>query len=288
MKEPIMDVDINKVRETEIELLDLFVAICERHELKYSLGYGTLLGAVRHKGFIPWDDDIDIIMPREDYERFIKLWAELKVSKYVLEESRFNDYYTNSFMKLNKANTAYLGEGVVRGMYDSGAYNGIFIDIFPMDKVPNNRILRRIQFSASCLNLLYLRRYMSDHGGWIGLTERILLNVSEDKYISRRRAANHFQQKWNSSPQKLRYVNASTFSESRLYYSSDLFDKFEKMEFCGKEYSVTSEWDSFLKSMYGDYMCLPPEKERIWTHRPVYVDFQHSYKELMEQGYFRG
>ncbi len=93
---------------TEQEILDVIDKVCVENGLRYSLGYGTLLGAVRHGGFIPWDDDIDVLMPREDYEGLIKIWPSAAPEGYLLETERMFDDYVNNFLKIRKDHTTYL------------------------------------------------------------------------------------------------------------------------------------------------------------------------------------
>lgn len=275
-------VDIEKIKDSEREILGYFAQFCEKNNLKYSLAYGTLLGAIRHKGFIPWDDDIDVMMPRDDYEKFFDVWKNSDNNGYILEEARLNEQYTNSFAKLFKKNTTLLSENYENGILTD--YGGICIDIFPMDKVPSSFVSRKIQFTAALINLLYLRRYTSGKGGLFNIVERLLLKTKESNYIKRRNKANKILQRWNKIDKKLQFVNASTFRESKIYYCADTFDNLEKAEFDGKEYYITSEWDSFLSTIYGNYMELPPENKRVWRHKPVFVDFEHGYDELVSKG----
>lgn len=275
-------IDIHKVREVEREILDFFAQFCENNNLKYSLAYGTLLGAIRHKGFIPWDDDIDVMMPRDDYEKMFDIWSKSVVNGFILEDERINSKYPNSFAKLYKENTVFLSEGFLNNRVTR--YRGIYIDIFPMDKVPKGIISRKIQYVASLINLLYLRRDTSGKGGIFNIIEKMLLKTKEDNYIKRRNKANKILQRWNKTDKKLQLVNASTFRESKIYYCADLFDNLEKTEFDERKYFITGEWDSFLTTFYGNYMELPPENERVWTHKPVLVDFEHGYDELVSKG----
>lgn len=271
------DIDIHGVWKVEQEILDVIHAFCVKYHLKYSIAYGTLLGAVRHKGFIPWDDDIDIIMPRKDYEKFRKLWHKSGPKGYLIEDYDDDVHITNNFIKIMKEHTTFL-----MGKYEqhSAGHHGIFVDVFPMDKVPEGKISRLMQFCASCVELLYFRGYTSGHGGMMGVAEKLLLSTKKSNYVKRRRKASALKQKWNKSPEKLKLMNAATFEECRFYYAANLFDQLDLIEFNGKKYFATHEWKAFLVTMYGDYMKLPPEEERVWKHRPVLVDYEHDYREL--------
>ena len=105
----IFDTDIqHKVWDVEQEILDVVVDVCDKNNLKYSLAYGTLIGAVRHKGFIPWDDDIDIMMPREDYEKLRKIWNGVAPKGYILQDHYTDLDYPNNFIKIRKDNTTFI------------------------------------------------------------------------------------------------------------------------------------------------------------------------------------
>ena len=120
---------LDKLHQVELEILDDFVSVCEKHKLRYFLTGGTMLGAIRHKGFIPWDDDIDIGMPREDYDKFIKIGSEALGNKYTLDCFELNKKYYLPFAKIKKNNTIF-DEGL-----DDKNHKGIFIDIIPFENV---------------------------------------------------------------------------------------------------------------------------------------------------------
>ena len=121
---------LKKLHEVEVEILDEFVRICKKQKLQYFLYYGTLLGAVRHNGFIPWDDDLDVAMPREDYEKFIKMAKEELNDNFYIDNKDTNDEYYLNFTKLRKKNTIFEQDFQVN--YDGP--KGIWIDIFPIDE----------------------------------------------------------------------------------------------------------------------------------------------------------
>jgi len=133
-------------QEVLFELLQAFDAVCRKHQIKYMLFAGTALGAVRHQGFIPWDDDLDVVMLRPEYDRFMKIAeGELDLQKYFLQKE-FSEHYPMFFSKLRKNNTTCFERFIPK---DSMTHQGIYIDIFPCDNLSDNRILRKIQFYAS-------------------------------------------------------------------------------------------------------------------------------------------
>lgn len=114
---------------TEQEILDVIHQVCTEHGLRYSLAYGTLLGAVRHKGFIPWDDDIDLMMPREDYEKLLVIWNQSAPKGYILQNTRTDSDFTQNFTKIRKDHTTFLQDEAERTKH---YHKGIFVDIFPV------------------------------------------------------------------------------------------------------------------------------------------------------------
>ena len=270
---------IDKIRATEMEILDVVVEVCNRFSLKYSLAYGTLIGAIRHGGFIPWDDDIDIIMPREDYERLKKVWKDSKMKGYYIHDYYTDVNCTNNFMKIRKEHTTFYS----KSKFDSPKMSGIFIDIFPADRVPKRKVSRIIQYCASAINLLYSRQYSSGTRGFIGIGEKILLKVPRGIQVCVRNKAEKIKRYWNKNNCGY-YVNAATIGECKKYFPENMFESFVEVEFHGKKYKATAEYDSFLTSMYGDYMKLPPESERVWGHIPEILDFEHSLDELKATG----
>lgn len=260
----------------EQEILDVIHQVCTAHGLRYSLAYGTLIGAVRHKGFIPWDDDIDIMMPREDYEKLLAVWDQSAPKGYILQNTRTDSDFTQNFTKIRKDHTTFLqGEEERTKQY----HKGIFVDIFPGDRVPSGKIGRKIQYIACAVNLLYSRGHTSGSGGMIGKVERFLLKVPKEKYLVRRERAEKRIRSWNGN-EALLYVFPNTIGCSRKIYPANLFEDMKTIEFNGKQYMCVADADTILRIEYGDYMQLPPEEERVWKHHPFLIDFEHNYEEL--------
>ena len=138
---------LRKVQLTQLEIAKEFKRICEENNLIYMMESGTLLGAVRHKGFIPWDDDLDMSMPRDDYEKFLSIANEIIDPKYEIVNWREESAYAHPFCKIIKKNTVYKEEK--DGAKDSK--NGIYIDIFPYDVYPDDLKKGYIKVEHSCL-----------------------------------------------------------------------------------------------------------------------------------------
>lgn len=144
---------LDQVKETALQLLIYVDRICEENDLKYSLYYGTLLGAVRHKGFIPWDDDIDIVMLRPDYDKLLSILA--KDETYLLLDQSTRPDYRYTFAKLVDSNT-YLESTQFYSGEDPEL--GVFLDIFPLDGVPENQeelVLYRNELNQDKAGIMY-------------------------------------------------------------------------------------------------------------------------------------
>lgn len=267
-----------QIWSTEQEILDVIHQICTEHGLRYSLAYGTLIGAMRHKGFIPWDDDIDLMMPREDYEKLLAIWNQAAPKGYLLQNTRTDSDFTQNFTKIRKDHTTFLqSEDECSKQY----HKGIFVDIFPGDHVPAGKIGQKMQYIACAVNLLYSRGHASGSGGMIGKIEKILLKAPKEKHSVRRERAEKKIRSWNGN-QSLQYVFPSTIGSSRKYYPANLFERMKTIEFNGKRYMCVADADAALRVEYGDYMQLPPEKDRVWKHHPILIDFEHNYEELRD------
>lgn len=274
------EIRIEDVRAVEQSILDQVSKICEENGLRYSLTYGTLLGAVRHGGFIPWDDDIDISMPREDYEKLMTIWPEIAPEGLVLDRCDLDPKNCNVFSKVRKDHTTFLQFDSER---TANFHKGIFIDIFPADRVPEHKSAKLLQFIDFSLMLLFNRGYHSDSKGIVGLGERVLLKlVPRRRYFSVSQFFAKRGRRWNSRSHG-DFVFPVTIRDCRRYYPADLYEGLQTIPFQGKAYSAYRNPGRFLAIRYGDYMQLPPKEDRVWKHPPLLVDFTRNYEELQPE-----
>jgi lipopolysaccharide cholinephosphotransferase len=160
-------------------------------------------------------------------------------------------------------------------------HKGIFVDIFPGDRLAPTKLGQILQYCACAVNLLYSRGYTSKSGGIIEAVEKVLLLVPRRFHRRLIKSAQKFISKWNGYKQTP-YIFPCTITECRKYYPATLFDALEPKEFSCKYYSSTAQWDAYLTKCYGDYMQLPPEEDRVWKHHPILIDFEHNYEELVD------
>lgn len=271
--------ELRKVQEVELEILEVVHKVCVENNLKYSLAYGTLIGAIRHQGFIPWDDDIDICMPREDYEKFLEIWPKYKFEDYILQNIETDEDFTQNFTKIRKNHTTFLQLKEEQYKY----HKGFFIDIFPGDRVTDSKLKRQFQFFNMAVNLLYSRKFKSGSSSRIiSMVENILFLFPKSFQKKYRKVSEKIVKKYNFNAE-LQYVFASTINDARIYYPKDIFENLILADFEGKRFSIFKDYDTCLRIQYGDYMQLPPENERVWTHTPQMIDFHRNYEEIKRE-----
>ena len=268
-----------RVKETELEILSVVDAFCRKNNIKYSIAYGTMIGAIRHKGFIPWDDDIDIFMLREDYDRFESIWHKKPPKGYVFENAKLNKDFSQCHTKIIKDNTTFLQKGEEKAKY----HKGIFIDIFVLDRVADTTFMQKFQRINAMLYFLYTRGFPYDRGSSIiKFGCKFLLGIVPK--TSYQNIANKFEKKLSkyNSHKNNKLICYCVMESLNNYYPSDAMETVDTVYFENREFYCSKLYDVMLKSEYGDYMQLPPEEERVWKHHPILIDFEHNYDELRE------
>ena len=248
--------------ELHFELLEMLVrfdAFCKEHELRYSLDSGTLLGAVRHKGFIPWDDDLDVDMPRPDYERLLLIQSELPEGLHIVNAK--NSRFAYGYSKLC-TDTIRAQEPSYEGSMDEM----LWIDIFPTDGVPTNvseaeKVWKRVH-KATRRNVWAAINHQSEHG------IRKLVKIAGGTLYSLCKPRERMLSVISEASANPGYENAKRVgclvgSESNFWtLPKDEYEKTIEMEFEGHMLACMSCWDEFLTKLYGDYMQMPPENQR--------------------------
>lgn len=253
------EMSLADIQAVSLDLLVEFDSFCRANSLKYSLAYGTLIGAVRHKGFIPWDDDVDVVMPRPDYERLCKLYKESEGFKLF--------YPGDGQCMLSYARLCDMSRTVV----DSKApwileQAGVWIDIFPIDAAPDSAkatecCYKRMQ--KRYRRLLRTRKHIGCHG-----LEKILYPCAceETARLRALRYDNHSKKLPYGSTKRL-FNWAAPLWKTAVSYSSDILDEMTEVEFCGHSFLAVKDWNQALSNQYGDYMQLPPVEQRVSTHK---------------------
>lgn len=272
-----MDHILRKLQLTQLEILKIFDRFCREHDLKYSLYAGSLLGAVRHQGFIPWDDDLDVCMSRADYDRFIKLWSEYPVDGYILQNKENAPEFTQSFTKLRKDHTTFLQFDWERARY----HTGIFLDIFPVDRIPNGKWNRAV-FKARCMLYQLLTREFAPPKGSriIRLGAVVLLRCipKSARPKLRKKLLNQIA-KYNQNT-ALDCIFIETMATIGKPYVAALTEEYVELPFEDGSFLCFEKWQDYLTCKFGDYMQLPPEEDRAWKHHPIVIDFDRNLEDL--------
>ena len=263
--------DSNKLKAYEIKVLDKFVSICEKNKLKYFLAYGTLLGAVRHKGFIPWDDDIDVYMEPEDYYKFKDIMRNNPEPGYFYQSLETEKKYSLTFSKLRMDGTLV----VEKKLKDEKVHSGIFIDIFPLLPFPNDERLQKKFFTNMKLINLLVEADLKD----------------KTKYNNYGKGGKFLSKLFKFIPRCIRSIIASymlkrillpQFNYDKYICAFDhktidksLFSKSTNILFEGKKYRAPKNYDKYLTTTYGNYMVLPPVDKR-YGHSFELVDFDYN------------
>lgn len=262
---------LDEIKEIELRILISFDSFCRKNNIKYSLGAGTLLGAIRHKGFIPWDDDIDIFMMRKEYDKFISLikkGIQLDCRHYEVKMPDCNDYIY-PFLKIIDLNTI-----VYENCLSKKYFIGIWIDIFPIDYCGDSEAEAR-------------KAVMDMRKSSVGIARAAARLHSKD-ICSRLKNVYHFlcEKLLPSERYKKKKLNYK-FPEGKKYagpiiwaysaqnpmadvYPSEYFSEYEEAEFEGHRFMIFSRYDEILKHRYGNYMELPKKEDRTMHNMEAY------------------
>lgn len=250
------------------EILDEFVKICEQNNFRYYLIAGTLLGAVRHKGPIPWDDDVDVAMPRKDMEEFKKLMlARPEGEQYHVHCFENDPNFLWFLIRFMKRGTIYSIESF--NNVDL-RYKELWLDIFPLDEIPKNSGLRH-RFIAMRIGLMQHFVSIKSRNSTAGMYTAKKLVYHMLKPLSFKWLRSHTERlmcKWNGKGCKYYVSWASKYNYKKETMPKEWYEPVSKLIYNDKYYAAPHEWNKVLKQLYGDYMKLPPENERV-GHSPL-------------------
>lgn len=262
--------------EIRRNLLEVFHHLCQENGFLYSIGYGTLLGAVRHKGMIPWDDDIDIVMPRKDYDRLEMLYASpVCKDRYQLVNHRNHPEIKTKIGYFTDFSTRMDVAGITND------YHGVHIDIYPIDVLPTNeKEQRRFLLRRKILHKLIKAKDVHPEllTGKQKLIRQIvklvLMPINQDKLLDK---LNSYAKKYAGvSGDEQKAVCCYCESGALQSFPNSVITEYALYDYDGKKYNGFKDYDAPLKAWYGDYMIPPREEER---HRPEHKWVEYFYKE---------
>lgn len=258
-------------QEVLIELLTEFDRVCRDNDIKYMLFAGSALGAVRHQGFIPWDDDLDIALLRDEYDKLINLPDDKWNSEFYMQKE-YSPNWSMHFSKLRKNNTTCLEKYHPK---NPQTHQGIYIDIFPIDNASDNSIIRRLQFLSS--KMVQARSFW--HRGYetTSIIKKAVMLVScvlplklFHKVVTLRK---------NNDSIKVHSFFAGSTNYQKGVFKRKWFAETVEVPFNNLMVPVSAHYHELLSMQYGDYMEIPPEEDRKCKVHAILVDTEHNYTE---------
>lgn len=271
--------DLKVLQEKTVQMAKYFVDFCEKYDLKCYLCGGGCIGTIRHRGYIPWDDDLDFFMPRDDYEKMRRLWVKkICDERYVLECSDSEHVDHNLFVTIRDPKTTYIKPY----QKDIDITHGIVLDILPLDGYPKGKIKRKIQCMWALLYSLYRAQIIpTNHGKKIAFLSKIALGLVPSKrvrYCIWRLAEKHMTKYPISECDGITEL-CSGPGYMKNWYPKEAFSKAIFKEFGNTTMPIPVGYDAYLKIAFGDYMTMPPEERRIAQHEVLFMDLEKSYRD---------
>ena len=249
-------ITLEEKRQIQLEMLEEFDVFCRKNSLRYSLAYGTLIGAIRHKGFIPWDDDVDIIMPLPD---MLKAKSLLNSEFIKISDIDTEHHYGYHFPRITHK-LSFSKDGLI------SKSNGVFIDLYFAISMPKDKEKVEFFFKGAD-DIYYKRRFISRFRKvlckYLPIKNIIGYNIIQKQYSDYYRKAFTYSEVGN-------FFAVGGRAVWKEYYSFNFFDKLIEVDFEGRKFLASSHYHEWLTQEYGDYMQLPPEDQRHPYHGGVY------------------
>ena len=267
---------LRKVQLVQLEIAKEIARICEENKINYYLIGGTLLGAIRHKGFIPWDDDADIALPRKDYDVLVEHAHEWLPKRYELVSYKQNPMYPYAFARIQDVDTTY----ILRRHFDF--VGGLPIDVFPLDGMTPNRLKQRWHFFRNSMakKMLYFATvdpYKHGHG-IKSLLPLLMHRIVSQSWAHRKIAQIQSEYDYDKYP----YVVDHDFKPDRGIHPKETYGTPSPIEFEGHQLLTAQNTDDYLTRCYGDYMT-PPAKEEYPPQNFRLLDLSKPYREYMKE-----
>lgn len=270
--------ELKKLQNISVNMAKYFVEFCKHHNLTCYLCGGGCIGAVRHKGMIPWDDDLDFFMPRNDYEKLAKIWnqKESNRSKYILEKSNASLVNHSLFLTIRDKETTFIKPY----QKDLDLIHGVALDVLPLDGYPNNKFQRKVQCFWALVYSLYCSQLVpQNHGKVVNLLGRIALSVISNKRMRYKIWKYAEKQMSKYSIEECNGITelCSGPGYMKNFYPKKCFASAIYVPFETGMMPIPVGYDEYLRIAFGDYMTMPPEDERVGHHDAWYMDLDTPY-----------
>ncbi len=259
-----------------LEMLKDLDEVCTAHQISYLLFSGTMLGAVRHGGFIPWDDDIDVVLLRKDYERFLDAAEQSLDSEKYYVQREFSTHWPMQFSKLRRNGTTCIEKFHPK---DEQIHQGVYLDIFPCDNLSTNAIIRGLQYLASRVvvaKALFARGYETR-----SLLKKCFIQVC--RLIPRNALWRFAVRKRETASKRVHTFFGAGSKYRKNVFPREWFSDTVRMQFEDAFFPVSAHYDAFLRCLYGNYMELPNEQERRCKEHVAILDLERPYTEYLEE-----
>lgn len=253
-------IDLPEQKKLLIELLKYITDICQENDIKYSLLGGSLIGAVRHEGIIPWDDDVDIVLMPDEYQKLIKVLSEKNHAYYFLMNPETNKDYYYPFAKLIDTRTTLIENGI-----KTIPNYGVYLDIFVYHYVSKNEFIRKMHYKRLFFIQTLFARAMLNPKEMQRLKTKIIVtiaNIFGPNYFKRR------HMKICRSKHKTEYIlmNWPAYGYKKEIQNVASYQKYKYVKFENIKAMITEDYDTILKTTFGNYMQLPPKEKRVAKH----------------------
>ncbi|MFD1484001.1 phosphorylcholine transferase LicD [Lacticaseibacillus baoqingensis] len=269
----------------ELEILKYLKQVCDANGLSFFLAGGSCIGALRHHGFIPWDDDVDVFMMREDYERLARDWSKLSPNpQYELCRSDATHNYRHAAMTLNDSETTFINFRTA----DQDVNQGIGIDILPMDRLATSAFARFKQRANAVIFSIYINQRLPDHQGKLlrmltGLPLALVKSPKRRYQLWHHAEARMIKPSLKASPAAVELVTGLKAIMRPL--DAAWFEQTQLVPFEDTQMPVPIGYDQYLTLIFGDYMSFPPKSDQKAKHHTAIIDTERSYREYKGQYY---
>lgn len=277
--------ELKALQEKSLEILEVFQGFCQKHELLFYFCGGCCIGTLRHGGFIPWDDDIDVFMPRPDYEKLAQLWPkEMAGTPYVYCRSNENQFLRSLLAAISDENTTFIKERQA----DLDISHGVRLEILPLDGCPSSWIRRKIQIFWGLTYQIYMNQEApTSKGKALELAGKAMLALVPG-WKRRYRVAKFAEKqmsKYSFHTCEKTTELCARYQYMRNEYPHSAFESAVYRSFEGRQMPIPVGYDDYLRMAFGDYMKLPPVEAQTPKHEAVLIDLEHSYRQYKGKYY---